>query len=77
VKLPKATRFTATSPAPPPKNDEHGVAVTTAVTWTPREGARVIGEVLVIDYSQAQRALAGKAPHVVETQAQIALRLSF
>jgi hypothetical protein len=68
---------TASNPAPPPKNNEHGVAITTAATWMPRKGIRVVGELVVIDYTQAQRVLIRKAPHVVETQAQLALRLSF
>jgi len=60
-----------------PKNDEHGFALTTAVTWTPRKGISLIGELLALDYSASQRVLIGKPPHVVETQAQLALRLSF
>jgi hypothetical protein len=51
--------------------------VTTAATWMPRKGIRLVGELVVIDYTQAQRVLIGKQPHVVETQAQLALRLSF
>jgi hypothetical protein len=65
------------SPGPAPNNTEHGVALTTAVTWTPRKGISVVGELLATDYSAAQRTFIGKSPHVVETQAQVALRLSF
>jgi hypothetical protein len=65
------------SPATPPKNDEHGIAGTTAVTWTPRKGISVVGELMAIDYTRAQRVLIGKPPHVTEVQAQLALRLSF
>jgi hypothetical protein len=72
-------QFATSQPTPgnPPKTDEHGVALTAAVTWTPRKGISVIGELLAIDYSAAQRVLIGKPPHVVETQAQLALRLAF
>ncbi len=65
------------SPGPGPKNDEQGVALTTAVTWTLRKGISLVGEVLAIDYNRAQQVLIGKPTHTIETQAQIALRLSF
>jgi hypothetical protein len=67
----------ATNPFPGPKGDEHGIAGTAAVSWTPRKGIKVIGEVLSTDYTAAQRVLIGKQPHVIETQAQLVLRLSF
>src|SRR5262249_34951084 len=66
-----------TDPGPPPHGGEHGVAGTAAVTWTPRKGVSVVGELLAIDYTRAQRILVGKSPHVTEIQAQLALRLSF
>jgi hypothetical protein len=65
------------NPSSPPGNDQHGVALTAAVTWTVRKGIRITGELLGVDYRQAERTLIGKPPHVVETQAQLALRLSF
>jgi hypothetical protein len=66
-----------TAPGPGPKGDEHGIAGTAAVTWTPRKGISVVGEVLTADYTRPQRVLIGKSPHVTEVQAQLALRLSF
>jgi hypothetical protein len=66
-----------TAPSPPPRGDEHGVAATAAITWTPRKGIRLVGELLAIDYNRAQRALIGKPPHATEVQAQLALLLTF
>jgi opacity protein-like surface antigen len=66
-----------TSPGDGPKGDEQGVAGTIAATWSPRKWLSVITEVLTIDYNQPRRVLIGKPPHAVETQVQIALRLSF
>jgi hypothetical protein len=34
-------------------------------------------EILAVDYTNAQRVLVGKTPHVTELQAQIAVRVSF
>ena len=68
---------TEVAPEPSPRGDEHGIAGTTAVTWTPRKGLSVVGELLAIDYNRAQRILIGQPPHVTEVQAQLALRLSF
>jgi hypothetical protein len=65
------------APGPPPKANEHGVALTAAVTWTPRKGISVVGELLAVDYSRSQRVLIGKPSHVIEPQAQLALRLTF
>ncbi len=67
----------ASSPFPGPNADEHGIAGTAAISWTPRKGISVIGEVLTTDYNAAQRVLVGKQPHVTETQAQLVLRVSF
>jgi hypothetical protein len=60
-----------------PNGNEHGLAGTAAVTWMPRKGIRLVGEIMTIDYIRSQRALFAKAPHVTEVQAQLALRLSF
>jgi len=59
------------------RNSEHGVAVTTAVTWSPRPWLRLVGEVLAANYVRPQRTQAGLPSHAVETQAQLVLRLSF
>ncbi len=64
-------------PATGLKGTEHGVAGTAAIIWTPRKGINVIGEVISTNYNRAQRVLIGQAPHVIETQAQLALRVSF
>ena len=61
----------------PPHNNQHGVALTTAATWTVHKGVALIGELLAADYSQKQRALVGKPAQVTEVQAQLALRLTF
>lgn len=66
-----------TTHAPPPHGNEQGVAATTAVTWTPYKGVRIVGELIGLDYNQAQRTLIGKSPHVTEIQAQLALLLTF
>ncbi len=66
-----------TSPSPPPRGDEHGIAGTTAITWMPRKGISVVAELIAIDYNRAQRVLIGESPHATEIQAQLALRLSF
>jgi hypothetical protein len=66
-----------TMPGPGPKGDEHGVAGTAAVTWSPRKWLSVMGEILAVDYTNAQRVLVGEAPHVTELQAQLAVRVSF
>jgi hypothetical protein len=68
---------TEASPEPQPRGDEHGIAGTAAVTWTPRKGSSVVGELLAIDYNRTQRELIGKPPHVAEVQAQLALKVSF
>jgi len=47
------------------------------VTWSARPWLKVVGEVLCIDYWRAQRTLDGLAPHAVEAQAQLAVRLTF
>jgi len=70
-----ATRETALDSAV--KGDEHGIAGTAAVTWTPRKNLNLIGEVIAIDYTREQRILIGKTPHVTEVQALLALRVSF
>ncbi len=59
------------------KGDERGMAGTAAVTWTPRKGMSITGEVLTVGYDQSSRAKIGKSPHAIETQAQLAFRLSF
>ena len=59
------------------KADERGIAGTAAVTWTPRKGLSLVGEVLAVDYTRPLRALIGKNPHATELQAQLALRISF
>lgn len=60
-----------------PRNSEHGAAVTADVTWTVRSWLRLTAEVLAVDYNRPQRQEAGLPPHAVETQAQLAVRLSF
>ena len=56
---------------------EHGYAGTAAVTWSARPWLKFVGEVLCIDYWSAQRTLGGLAPHAIEAQAQLAVRLTF
>ncbi len=66
-----------TSPSPPPRSDEHGIAGTAAATWSPLKWLSLTGEVAAIDSARSQRALIGKAPHTTAVQAQLALRLRF
>jgi hypothetical protein len=56
---------------------EHGMALTAAITWTPVKHVRIIAEVLGVDSWRVQRVLDGKNPHAVETQTQLAVRVSF
>lgn len=56
---------------------EHGVALTAAVTWSARAWLKIVGEVLCADYWRAQRTLDDLPPHATETQAQLAVRLTF
>jgi hypothetical protein len=56
---------------------EHGNALTAALNWRPREGLRIVGEVLRVDSVRAQRTLEGLAPRQVDLQVQLALRASF
>ncbi|MEJ0020018.1 MAG: hypothetical protein WDN25_26420 [Acetobacteraceae bacterium] len=74
----RVDRFAADGSRPAPAaSHEHGTGVTAAVTWSPLGWLQVVGEVLVADYWRSQRAQEGRAPHVTETQAQLALRVSF
>ena len=57
--------------------DERGVAATAAVTWTPRKGISLTGEVVAIESTRSQRQLLGRSPRATEIQAQVALRLWF
>jgi hypothetical protein len=66
-----------TQPAVVPANSEHGLALTAAITWSPVKWAHVTGELLEVDSWRTQRLNFGKSPRVVETQAQLALRLYF
>ncbi|MEI7710991.1 MAG: hypothetical protein WCI94_06135 [Rhodospirillales bacterium] len=68
---------TGNQPGSGVKADERGIAGTVAVTWTPRKGISLVGEVLTVDYNRPLRATIGKAAHATETQAQIALRIGF
>jgi hypothetical protein len=64
-------------PGPNLGASEHGTALTAAITWAPTKWARIIGEVLEVDSWRAQRLQIGQHPRAVETQAQLALRLTF
>jgi hypothetical protein len=67
----------AHSPRGGPGLSEHGLAVTAAVTFSPRRWLHLIGEVLTADYWRAQRVLVDQPPHAIETQAQLVVRLTF
>ncbi|MCY7355050.1 MAG: hypothetical protein LH470_08255 [Lysobacter sp.] len=54
---------------------EHGNAL--ALNWHPQEKIRVTGELLRIDSSRNQRALAGLSPRQVDVQLQLGMRLLF
>ena len=57
--------------------DEHGNAVALALNWRPMDHVRIIGEVLRIDSTRAQRRLDGVAARQHEWQVQLAARLYF
>jgi len=57
--------------------DEHGNAVALALNWRPRGNVRLIGEVLRIDSTRAQRRLEGSPARQVDLQVQVAARLYF
>lgn len=57
--------------------DEHGNAVTLALNWRPRDHVRVIGELLRIDSTRAQRRLDGLDARQVDWQLQFAAKLYF
>jgi hypothetical protein len=63
---------THTQPASP--LSENGYAITTAVSWLPKDWLRVTGEVLYIDSTRNERTVVGLAPNQGETQAQLSLR---
>jgi hypothetical protein len=54
-------------------NNQIDPAGTAAVTWTPRKGLSIVGEMLAVDYNRSQLIQIGKPPRVT----QLALRLSF
>lgn len=65
------------APSRPPRADEHGIAGTAAVTWSPRKWMSVTAETIVLDSWRAQRTLTRKSPRATEIQAQLALRVRF
>ena len=73
----RVDRFGTDEDFPKPTLHEHGASGTAAVTWAPMKWLHVVGEVLVADYWRNQRTLEGLPPHAVETQVQVAVRLSF
>jgi hypothetical protein len=56
---------------------ETGYAGTAALTWRPADWMRVTGELLQIDSTRRQRALAGISPHSSDTQVQLSVRLFY
>ena len=59
------------------RQSEHGNAVTAALNWRPRDYLRMTAEVLRIDSTSTLRAEYGLPAHLVDTQAQISLRLLY
>lgn len=56
---------------------EHGNAITLALNWRPLDWCRVTGEVLRVDSWQLQRLVTGDSPHSIDTQGQLAGRLTY
>lgn len=57
--------------------DETGHALTLALNWRPREHLRLIGELLRMDSTRAQRRLGGIGARRVDLQVQVAARIYF
>lgn len=57
--------------------DERGHAVTLALNWRPREHLRLVGELLRVDSTRAQRRLGGEGARRADVQVQVAARIQF
>lgn len=68
---------TREDPAALPALSEHGNAITLALNWRPLEWLRLTGEALRVDSTRDQRLALGIAPHQVDRQFQLNVRVLF
>lgn len=64
-------------PSSGPRLEEHGNAITLALSWRPHERLRVTGELLRIDSERDQRRRGGLDPRQTDTQLQVGVRMFF